>query len=834
MGKKRIAILSLILVLALNIYYRCYPVFFPQLKIQARNTIHNNILNAARVQVEKEFPDYASSVNEGLSKALFLDYLKHNKAGVKGDIQDEYRRLKSRYQDREGQTYLLELDGWHWARYVDNVIRHGYPGDAIIGGRQVDNYMLAPSGRYLSWNDFFFYLSAFLYKAFSLFHAAPLATFLFYLPLFFIALLLVLLYLFCLSEWDNITAFIACLFVGFSPVFFARSSAGWFDTDTLNLIFPLIIIWTYLKNYKGGSLRKGLPWVAFSAFWVGLFCFSWANWWFVFIVLVVYECYCVINLGLARWQYKEDNHASVSKHALTLFLFLLLSAIWIVIFSGLSPLRELYYQIKESLILNRALTDSIWPNVYSTVGELKKTTFPQLLNSIGGMSLFLLGMFSLLGLFLVTARNKKYTLFQREAIIILTFWFIAMLFACKSGIRFSVFLLIPLGVALGWGVSEAYRYFRGRKAAPCLLAVIIILLGLKLTINARHAAENTLPFMDDNWYSVLTTIKEKTPKDAILNSWWDFGDWFKAVADRRVIFDGQSQNTPQAYWMASCLISDNEDRAIATLRMLNNGGNGAFEIINRSFRDPLRSVNFLQGLLSLDENSAKKLLDESFPPGDAAEIAGILFKGPAEAYFIVDQSLPDKISAISFIGNWDFNKAYIKNNLTKNSKQDLIAYLVKCGVDRKSAERLYLEAELLPGPDTDDWLSSRLKFRGGMVKGYAQGKDILFSNGMIYKPGQQRVYIYSGYQREYRLPKSLFLFNRGRLKEINYPDSDLDYSVIVFNDKGQYYAIPLDRKLAASMLVRLYFFNGEGLRHFEPFLERKEYGRLIRVFRIKW
>ncbi|MFA5115493.1 MAG: STT3 domain-containing protein [Candidatus Omnitrophota bacterium] len=834
MRKKRIAILSLVLILAPNIYYRCYPVFFPQLKSQARNTINNNILNAARVQVEKKFPDYASSVNDGLSRALLLDYIRHNKIKVREEAWEEYRRLKSRYQDPQGQTYLLELDGWHWARYVDNILRHGYPGDSIRGGRQVDDFMLAPSGCSLSRNNFFFYLSAFLYKAFSLFKPLPLITFLFYLPLFFIALLLVLLYLFCLSGWDNITAFVACLFVGFSPIFLVRSSAGWFDNDILNLIFPLLVIWAYLKNYSADSLKKGLPWVAFSAFWVGLFCFSWANWWFVFIILVIYECYSIFNLWLARWQYKDDNYIYIKKHAVTLFLFIFLSLGWVVVFSGLSPLRELYHQVRDSLILNRALTDSIWPNVYSTVGELKKTSFTQLLNSIGGMPLFLLGMAFLLVLFLVTARNKKYTFFQREAITVLTFWFIAMLFACRSGIRFSVFLLIPLGVAFGWGISEIYRHFRLRRAAPYLLAAAVIFLGVKLSINARHTAENTFPFMDDNWHSLLTAIKENTPRDAILNSWWDFGDWFKTVAGRRVIFDGQSQNTPQAYWMASCFITNDEDKAIATLRMLNNGGNRAFEIINRNFQDPLRSVNFLRGLLSLDENAARKLLDKSLPSGDAAEVAGILSRRPAEAYFIVDQSLLEKASPVSFIGNWDFNKAYIKNNINSKSRQDLVAYLIKCGVDEKLAEKLCLEAELLPGSDTDDWLSKRLKFRGGVVKGYPQDNDILFNNGMIYKPKQQQVYVYSGYQREYSVPKSLFLFSRGRLKEISYPNSDLDYSVIVFKDKKQYYAIALDRELAASMLVRLYFFNGEGLKHFEPFLERKEYGSLIRVFKINW
>ncbi len=38
--------------------------------------------------------------------------------------------------------------------------------------------------------------------------------------------------------------------------------------------------------------------------------------------------------------------------------------------------------------------------------------------------------------------------------------------------------------------------------------------------------------IDDAWYNVLTLIKERTPQEAILNSWWDFGDWFKVIGNR--------------------------------------------------------------------------------------------------------------------------------------------------------------------------------------------------------------------------------------------------------------------------------------------------------------
>ncbi len=835
MRKNIITVTSLLAVLTLNIYFRCYPVFLPQLKTQARDLIEGDILDTARLEVNNKFPGYDPVIKEGLSQALFSDYLRNNKKEINKQVNGEYRRLKDRYQDESGQTYLMELDGWHWARYVDNIIRHGYPGDSIRNGRQFDEFMLAPVGSYLSWNTPFFYFCAFLYRVFSLIRPPPLLTFLFYLPLFFITIFLILLYFFCVRHWDDITAFVSCFFVGLSPIFFTRSWAGWFDTDILNLTFPLVIVWAYLTAYEKNSLKKGLLYLLLSAFLIGLFSSFWLHWWFIFVLLIIYEIYSLVNLILVRWQYREETFGLVKRHILSLILFLIFSLGCIILFSGSRPLEGFGYQFRESLTLNQAVSNSIWPNVYSTVGELRRPDFLWIVHSVGGLTLFLPALVFLLGLFLLTARNKKYTVLQREAIIVLTFWFIAMFLACLSGIRFSMFLLIPLGIALGWGISEIYLYFKkSRKTALYILLAFLLLFTVKVAGNAIPIAREARPFMDDNWHKLLTAIKEKTSEDAILNSWWDFGDWFKAVAARRVIFDGQSQNTPQAHWMAAVLLSNDEGEAIAMLRMLNNGANRAFEIIDKNFNDPFRAVMFLKRVMALNSRRATMELRNALPDADARKVAGILFNTPAEAYFIVDYTLLDKASPISFLANWDFGKVYIRKNLGRKKKEEITGALEKSGLDNKSIERLYQEAKLVPAFDLESWLSKKVIFRSGLVKGSFQNGAVLFGNGMVYKPGQKRIYLYVGCERKYKTPRSLFIFNRGRLKEIRYPAAELDYSVLVFRRKGEYYAVALDRELAESLLVRLYFLRAQGLRHFRPFLETREEGSAIRVFKINW
>ena len=123
--------------------------------------------------------------------------------------------------------------------------------------------------------------------------------------------------------------------------------------------------------------------------------------------------------------------------------------------------------------------------------------------------------------------------------------------------------------------------------------------------------------------------------------------------------------------MANVLITNDEETAINTLRMLNNGGNQAFETINQQLNDPLKSVLLLKKILALEPGRGKKILEISLPPSVTGEIIRLIFEPPrSQAYFIVDPAMLGKMSAISYLGNWDFLKVQISQNL-KNGADKL-------------------------------------------------------------------------------------------------------------------------------------------------------------------
>jgi len=190
-------------------------------------------------------------------------------------------------------------------------------------------------------------------------------------------------------------------------------------------------------------------WLGISAVLVGLFAYTWVYWWFVVVVLVLYELYSVLDLVSERLQYKTVIRASVHRHAATVAVFMPLCAAAVLAFCGVSPMVELWRQLIGALTLNDPVDSSIWPNVFSTVGELSRPNFNQISAFVGGIHVFILALGCMLMLVL---RNKRYRGPKRESIFLFVLWFMIIYLICYKGTRLIVFLLIPMGIFLGWGV----------------------------------------------------------------------------------------------------------------------------------------------------------------------------------------------------------------------------------------------------------------------------------------------------------------------------------------------------------------------------------------------
>ncbi|GAJ05649.1 unnamed protein product, partial [marine sediment metagenome] len=145
-----------------------------------------------------------------------------------------------------------------------------------------------------------------------------------------------------------------------------------------------------------------------------------------------------------------------------------------------------------------------------------------------------------------------------------------------------------------------------------------------------------------------------------------FGHWFKAIGNRAVTFDGTSQNSPNAHWIGSVLLTDDESYAIGTLRMVDCGQNKAFEELDKVIKDEAKSIGIIEEIVRLDKKEAKAiLLKKGLSEKESNNVSTYTHCEPPEDYFITSYDMIGKSGVWSHFGSWDFDRALIYNTLKK-------------------------------------------------------------------------------------------------------------------------------------------------------------------------
>ncbi|MBN2121370.1 MAG: hypothetical protein JW734_10000 [Candidatus Omnitrophica bacterium] len=846
----------------LNLHLRLFPVYFPQLKEKAKINVEHAILDEISGEVNEKFPDYNPLIKTKIIKELFKES-KKDKAGFKEKVIQEYRSLKDKYQDKAGQTYLLEFDPYSWMRFTRFVLKNGYPGNEIRDGIVYDTYMLAPGGEEIYSIRFLYYSSAFLYKCASFFSPSlSLERFLFYLPVLFSLVFFISLYLFCRYFFSEVTAIFSLIFVGLAPIFIARSSAGWFDNDVLNILFPLLSIWALARAFGSRTPLKNILFSLTASFFISLYAFTWPGWWFIYLMILAFFGYVILNnlsLYFKDWtSLKKKTYPCV----LSLLIFLSASVGFCLLVAKIEPLSYAYTSLRENLGLGKSLLSSVWPNTYYTVQELQPGSFLDIPPMLGGWAVFIMAVLSSLWIYIRNRRTEKLSV-----VVLLVFWLFSMTFASLKGSRFTLLLSVPIGIFLGAGLDRGIMLVIARiidtkdlrlKIVFFTCVSLILYAFAASSINRGFAtAKASFPAMNDDWHNFLIRLKESTPEDSIINSWWDYGSWFKEVSRRPVIFDGLSQNRPLAHWMARVLLTEDEEEAFRILKMLNNSSEKLFEDIEDFLGDGFKSVTLLNRLFKTQPKDTDAILDEYGLSQVLKErIKEVLFlKTPGPAYLVLDESMIYKMQAISFLGNWSFPKAYVMKHRNA-SKGEVLNNLSRIfALSSQEAERIYNEVILSQSPsEVNEVLSQRWAFDHRISKGKEAEGLVYFTNGAVFDLEKITARIFHPGEREFKKLKYIYFFSAEDLIYKEYEDSDFEWACLFLKKqapleeaiqesdlsgdkqepsfRNEYVCLGLAKELANTLFCRLYFMKAKGLKHFEPFVIDEEAG--LYAFKINW
>jgi len=927
-----IILILILIPVVLTIYIRLQPDKLVATDAWAQSSVENYYKNQIATQVASQYPNLPVAQRNKLVDDQYAQFKVTNKDQINQQITQTAAYFKTGFEYQENgttYTFLGDLDSYYYLRQARNLETKGTICDKIVDGVCVDDHMIAPLGAVAA-PSMHPYGIVYLYKLLHTFNSkVNLMHAQFLLPTILAVFGAIAAFFIGKRLMNEVAGFFAAMFITLSPLFLTRSLGS--DTDIWNIILPLILVWVFIEAYETKTLWKKFTLLGIAGLVTGLFSFAWSGWWYIFdfmlIGVVAYIGFEIIKNYIQHKNIKKLFTKEIKLDALMILAFIVSTAIFVSLFTGFSGFTSAFSApFQFSTTLKVAAYANLWPNVLTTVAELNDANISTIISQVTSnmsilFSLALLGIVftlvkrepdfkeylllafsAIVYLFLISnsALNMNPILYMivmaipilaavilllthKESVVdvkvafILMIWFIGMIYTGIKGVRFILLMTpvfsIAVGVAIGYIYQYVARVFQNALHIKEVLSKLIVFLILCLILIAPieigiAAGKSYVPSMTKGMWDSLTKIREESKPDAIINSWWDFGHWFKYVADRRVTLDGASQNHPAAHWLGLLLQTPNENETVAILRMLDCGSNSAFDEIDKKYQDTEKSQNVVDDILSKSETDANTdLKDLGFSDAEIKNIDNFTYCTPPEDFLITSEDMVGKAGVWAHFGLWDFDKAYIINEV----KPKTLTQGVKLMEDRwnyseDKATSIYYDVQALTtDKEMNDWIAPWPSYASSsLIPCQNATKDIVYCdvNMGIGSNGQQNVVLERAAINISNPSKAQALLGmydpstNARLGE----NIATWNTIIIANDSYQKYtgnnatfnlalllniqetgntttysAVVSDASIIDSTFTKLFYLDGKGMDHFEKFSDTTDItGSRIIVWKVKW
>jgi dolichyl-diphosphooligosaccharide--protein glycosyltransferase len=440
--------------------------------------------------------------------------------------------------------------------------------------------------------------------------------------------------------------------------------------------------------------------------------------------------------------------------------------------------------------------------------------------------------------------------------IILTIWFIGTTFAATKGIRFTMLIVPSACIAIACCFEIIYKKAKElfddynqavRIVANIILIVLLLWVPLTSAANSMNVSRSFIPNYNAAWDEVLLKINSDSEKSAIINSWWDFGHWFKYTADRAVTLDGATQNSPQLHWLGKLLMTDNETVSMGILRMLDCSANNAFYVVYNTTQDTPVAVDIINKIIVMEDHDEIRALLSSYgvPSEDQERILTLSHCDPPENYLIASDDMIGKAAVWAHFGGWNFYKAEVASmELAGKSQKEVIDNLTTRqfrNMTKKEVEVTYNQmAKLYSDDQINAWISPWPSYYGEISCSKKANTSVYAcDNGLEFDSKAEECYFNIPAGRKY---PSKCVYVKGENVKIKYYNSSLftleqrEVGLTLFPEsESVMHVVMSDPVLAGSMFTRLFYMNGHGLKYFDKFdYKDSPLGSRIYVWKVDW
>lgn len=997
-------LLLLIIPLFLTVYLRTMPVYLPGTDNIAEEYIQLQLKQKITDQVILQYPQLSVQERQKTIEQQFQEYQRDHAGEIEQLVNAQSVVYKRSFQDENNETYLYEIDPWHWYRLTKNYVEHGYEGDVEKDGKYYDTYIyggLPLSFRPSSTNkvaSFHVFMGGTLYQIVHVFYdKITLLEILFYLPVIFSIVAVISIFFLSRRIGGNLAGFFSALLFSFHPILLLRIIAGFSDTDIYSVLFPIVIIWFFIEAFLSESFRTRGMFILAAGILVGIYSFAWTGWWYTFYLVLAGLLLIIGTKIIAELFHQGTLSEKIGKGVSTIKMDVVISCIYIIssilsVFAlkGINEVINGFLGPFNFFALKEISTENLWPNIFSTVGELQSGSVTQVIQELNPLLLFI----AFAGLLFLCSDTKHFTsagfsfgffwismclginkylpnktLFYAFLVFPLTimlyvmdvtkfqfrkknssyqepgmlakppwfsvffpemkpwslllslgylgiiislyplfsnmFFFIGLLFipfgyvfigmvvkimskqdvvidrnnslltscfaivfflwlgitlySSVSGLRFLLLVIPPLAGGLGVGIAYLNEIIPLSLEQPLqftkgTIKVVIIGLFLLLVspifIKGYVGVRDSRPVITDTWYNSLVFIKEHTSPEAIITSWWDYGHWFKAIANRSVTMDGGTQSAQQTLYIGKLLSTKDEKESARILRFLNCGSFAGYEYLNVIFNyDHIKTRDVLEKSIILPKADAADLFKKQGLNNTQVEaMLTYTHCNPPESILILSEDMIEKAFAWTQVGLWDFKRAQVLQYANKNKQVEALLFMqqeMNMSEDEAAAAYVTLK-NIKESGEKNKWVAPELRYFEKRLLCEEKKDFFVCGNKVIFNQTNGEIYFQNGKKTLYPLLASYpnnnnqsinFFINKNSEAFASNKNQQHPLGISIFKEiDGDYYAYMMEAGLVESIFNRLYFYNGAGLTCFKQFhiVGNAYAGEKISIWEVNW
>ncbi|MBF0123092.1 MAG: hypothetical protein HQL21_06785 [Candidatus Omnitrophica bacterium] len=806
-----------IITVTVGLYFRLYP-FYRNVSSDAYEKSTLIVLSRIRAsiaeQVNQKFPSMPASQKEQTVQAMFNKVIKEDNVKVRKAFDD--LGMKILENTKEKKHYLLESDSYYFLSLTQNILEKGDVSPQIKGSQYFNNLMLAPIGYWepQTWHP---YVGAWVYRIIHLFNPdADIAYGVAFTSPFLVPFVVGAFFLTCWAmglSW--FPSLIASIFFILAEIYLKRSTYGWYDNDSYNVLFPLLAIGLLLATLRNlENRKKAITFGILCAASISLYTKFWYGWSFLWVLIMAsLGAVFLKNILFKESQAKKTFHISIT--------VLVASILGMLIMYGPQEIVKILAFAWGELQKFTKPAFNGWPDLFIVVGELKHGTIEDIVQFTGGAVMFT---GALLTLLLATVRLVRKRI-PSDAITVLALFMAVTLFLSFGAQRFTILLLTPIGLLFALLIHEIWEA-RNNPGIQTTTTPLTILIASLLLISSAFpiiTSERTIrsllnPIFNSAWERALIQLRDKTPENSVIDNWWSPGHFIKGVAKRRVIFDGASIRGDIGYWLTRVYLSQTEEEALGILRMMNTSSNSAAEYLEKEGLPLSKIVSILTEALGMNKPQALEFYKKILSPRMAEDLIKLTHNVPPPSYMLIYNENVDGNVLLAYMGKWDFKRIE-----ELNSHPDMLKKIPAKG----SKNYIDFLWSLVGGP-----------FRQGTPQTPVgqTGTKLVYPDGVTIDTSDMSVMIDSR-QYGHGIPQSIFYIDGNNIREKKLENASLSYSVIFYRNENEPPRCALmDHVLANSLLMKLYYFEGKGLTHFKPFAKEADLtGRTkIYIYEIKW